>query len=71
MSLANLVREVDVQPNHSGSSPHGREFGLVFFQMQKSMIIKPWNSDYLFCLRLRYGTYGHILNTMIVIREDS
>jgi hypothetical protein len=27
-----LVREVDVQPSHLDSSPHGRRFGFLLFQ---------------------------------------
>jgi hypothetical protein len=30
VSLAHLVREVDVQPNHPGSSLQRREFGFLF-----------------------------------------
>jgi hypothetical protein len=34
VSLAHLVREVDVQPSHPGSSPHRREFGFLFSKKQ-------------------------------------
>jgi hypothetical protein len=34
VSLANLAREVDVQPRHPGSSPHRREFGFLFSKNQ-------------------------------------
>jgi hypothetical protein len=29
VSLAHMVREVDIQPSHPGSSPHGCRFGFV------------------------------------------
>jgi hypothetical protein len=29
VSLTHLVREVDVQPSHPGSSPHGRRIGFL------------------------------------------
>jgi hypothetical protein len=32
VSLAHLVMQVDVQPNHLGSSPQGREFGFLLFK---------------------------------------
>jgi hypothetical protein len=32
VSLAHLVREVDVQPSHPGSSPHGCRFGFLLFK---------------------------------------
>jgi hypothetical protein len=35
-SLAHLVREVDVQPSHPGSSLHGREFGFLFSKKKKN-----------------------------------
>jgi hypothetical protein len=30
--LAHMVREVDIQPNHPGSSPHGRRFGFLLLK---------------------------------------
>jgi hypothetical protein len=37
VSLAHLVREVDVQPSHPGSSLHRCEFGFLFFKKTKSL----------------------------------
>jgi hypothetical protein len=34
VSLAHLVSEVDVQPSHPGSSPHGRKFGFLLLKKQ-------------------------------------
>jgi hypothetical protein len=35
VSIAHLVREVDVQPSHPGSSLHGCEFGFLFSKKKK------------------------------------
>jgi hypothetical protein len=32
VSLTHLVREVDVQPSHPGSNPHGRRSGFLLFK---------------------------------------
>jgi hypothetical protein len=32
VSLAHMVRKVDVQPSHPGSSPHGRGFGFLLLK---------------------------------------
>jgi hypothetical protein len=35
VSLAHLVRKVEIQPNHPGSSPHGCRFGFLLLQKTK------------------------------------
>ena len=41
MSLAHLVREVDVQPGCPGSSPYGCEFGFLLFKRKLAVGASP------------------------------
>jgi hypothetical protein len=39
VSLAHLVREVDVQPSHPGSSLHRCEFGFLFSKKKNKIAV--------------------------------
>jgi hypothetical protein len=57
VSLAHLAREVDVQPSHPDSSPHRREFGILFFFKKTKIAVGASPTAFPFKKKILFGLY--------------